>query len=269
VFNSGVITKLANSGMISGGGASSVSGAATQGDAIYSAGRSASIGTIANSGSIVGNVVIDDQTSVGVTGGSGSTFGNWTNGVITIGNGSLTFGGGNTFLGDNVTLNSGSGKLTNMGALKVAAPLSVTGSFTQTAAGALDLDLAGVSSYGALTISSLATLDGALGIDLTGGFTLAKGDNFDILNFSNLMGNFDALALDGAACSMAGADSWSCGGGVHLNEVIGATSLDVVVAHGGSAVPEPSTWAMLALGFFGLCGLGLRKRRKADQTGLR
>ena len=34
---------------------------------------SASIGPIANSGSIIGNVVIDNQSNVTVTGGSGST----------------------------------------------------------------------------------------------------------------------------------------------------------------------------------------------------
>jgi len=59
VSNSGTITKLTNSGMISGGAASAPHGKATPGDAIYSAGANASIGTIANSGSIVGKVVID------------------------------------------------------------------------------------------------------------------------------------------------------------------------------------------------------------------
>ena len=59
VSNSGAITKLTNRGAISGGDSSSIRGAATPGDAIYSAGAKASIGTIANSGSIVGKVVID------------------------------------------------------------------------------------------------------------------------------------------------------------------------------------------------------------------
>jgi hypothetical protein len=52
----------------------------------------------------------------------------------------------------------------------VAAPFTVAGNFDQTATGMLDLDFDGEASgqFGALTITALATLDGALRIDLTG-----------------------------------------------------------------------------------------------------
>jgi hypothetical protein len=96
----------------------------------------------------------------------------------------------------------------------------------------LGLDFAGdvFGQYGALSVTKLTTLDGGLAIDLIDGFTLAKGDRFDILGFGGLAGpGFDSLALDGAACSSAGVDKWACGS-VRLREVIDATSLDLVVA---------------------------------------
>ena len=144
----------------------------------------------------------------------------------------------------------------------------------------LGLDFAGDVSgqYGALTVTKLTTLDGGLAIDLTDGFTLATGDTFDILAFGSLTGRLRrafarrrGLLLDGRWTL------WTCGGGVRLNEVIDATSLDLFVARGSavfgpagsSPIPEPSTWAMLALGFLGLGGLGLRKRKRADEIGLR
>ena len=172
------------------------------GDAIYSAGKHAWIGPIANTGQIIGNVVINNQANVTVTGGSGKTVGSWMGGSITIGAGNLTFAGGNTALGDDISVDGGAGTVTNMGTLRLAAPQAIAGNFTQTAAGVLGLDFAGDLSgqYGALSVSKLTKLDGGLAIDLTDGFTLETGDNFDILGFASLAGGFDALSLDGAAC---------------------------------------------------------------------
>ena len=149
--NLGTIDMLTNSGTISGGRASgnfgnggaglssfgtfatlTNSGTISGGDAIYSTG---SIGSIANSGKIIGNVEIDNQASVTVTGGAGRTFGRWTGGAITIGNGNLTFDGGNTALGDDVEVDGGKGTVINKGKLQIVtlALLAITGSFTQTA----------------------------------------------------------------------------------------------------------------------------------------
>ena len=72
IANSGTIVTLTNSGTINGGkgGIGPTNGA--PGDAIYSAGKHASIGPITNSGKIIGNVEIDNQAIVTVHGGTGN-----------------------------------------------------------------------------------------------------------------------------------------------------------------------------------------------------
>ena len=192
IWNSGVIGPLANSGVIE-GGLGSTGGA--MGDAIYSAGPHASIGPITNSGQIIGNVVIDNEAKVTVHGGTGTTFGSWKGGTITIGAGDLTFASGNTALGDDISVDGGAGTVTNMAALRLAAPQTIAGNFLQTAAGVLGLDFAADvwGEYGALTTTKLTTLDGGLAIDLTDDFKLETHDTFDILGFASLAGGFDAL----------------------------------------------------------------------------
>jgi hypothetical protein len=261
VFNGGTIGALSNAGTIIG-----------PGNAIFSTG---SIGPITNSGSIVGNVVIDNQAKVSITGGSGATFGSLKGGTITIGSGSLTFAAGNTHLADNIVVNKGAGTVTNMRVLQLAMPEKITGNFAQTASGTFDSLMAGdtAGKYGSLTVTKLATLDGRLALNLTNGFMLAAGDSFDLFNFASLSftsptHDFRTLSFDGASCLDHGGGVWSCAnlGPLHFAETIKASALDLNVVAGPfaispgatSAIPEPSTWVMMLLGFAGLSFAGCR-----------
>jgi hypothetical protein len=205
VSNSGTIADLTNSGTIEGGAGSG----APAGDAIYSAGPNASIGRITNSGAIVGNVEIDNQASVAVTGGSGESVGGWTGGTITIGNGNLTFAGGNTALGDDIVVDGGGGTVFNGGLLAIAAAETIIGNFDQFAHGALSLDNgASETISGALISSGAITLDGAsgdggssltIGGKLTNGGTIQIGPSDNTLSAASTIDAGSLTNVDGKA----------------------------------------------------------------------
>ena len=113
-------------------------------------------------------------------------------------------------------------------------------------------------------VSGEATLAGRLGLELTHHFTPAVGDSFNLLDYDARSGDFSGFSVDGVACELTSSDVWSCYNlpGYLFQEVFDphAFDLDVLAASattlaGSSAVPEPSSWALLAAGFLSLAGL--------------
>ena len=61
----------------------------------------------------------------------------------------------------------------------------------QTTGATLDIDIAGPTAYGTLTVSGTATLAGTLKVVLVNGFTPAPGASFTILTFGARSGDFN------------------------------------------------------------------------------
>ena len=106
----------------------------------YALDSTGSIGTLVNTGQIVGDVLID-QSKVSITGGSGPTFGSFSGGTITI-RGDLKFVGGNTELADNVMVGDEIGTVTKSG-FSDWRRKTISSAFGQSEGGMLDFLLAG------------------------------------------------------------------------------------------------------------------------------
>jgi len=91
------------------------------------------------------------------------------------------------------------GNVTNEGAVSPGAPtgtLAVSGSYTQTAAAALNIDVGGPdgdNGFGRLTITGAATLAGTLNISLAPDFKPSLGSTFEVMTFTGRIGSFAAI----------------------------------------------------------------------------
>ncbi len=103
------------------------------------------------------------------------------------------------------------------------------------------------SQYDQLDISSLATLNGVLDVDLLDGFMPSAGQSFDILNGSTT-GVFSQISLPALNNGL----QWNTSN-LYSNGTI-------------SVVPEPSTLALLDVGAIGLLVYVSRRRWKAGGT---
>ena len=73
--------------------------------------------------------------------------------------------------------------------------LTVTGTYTQTSAGALDANLAGANSgqFSQLNVNGTATLSGTLNITLLNNFVPVVGATFQILRAKHVTGTFTTV----------------------------------------------------------------------------
>src|SRR5208283_4555641 len=114
---------------------------------------------------------------------------------------------------------------------------------------------AGAGEYGVLNTPGTVTIDGGtLAVSACQTcFALAVGDQFDIMAFGTLLGDFSAFSFDGKSCAWSPSNSGGaahCGGGLDflLSDVPGSDSDDFyqLEVTGTVAVPEPGTLTLIA-----------------------
>jgi hypothetical protein len=100
---------------------------------------------------------------------------------------------------------------------------TVTGTFTQTATGALNIKIGGLSAgsqYDRLAVSGAANLNGTLNVSLINGFFPSLGDHFDILTYGSHTNDF------------ATRNGLNIGGGRQLDPTAAATTYTLVTHPG-------------------------------------
>ncbi len=156
-------------------------GALTGGDWVVSGGASL---TLSQPGNLTSN-----QADVSLS-GAGSAFTNLA---------SLNSNAGTLAITSGANLGAPAG-LTNTGTLEIgsASTVAVTGSFTQTSAGTLNVQLGGArgsGQFGKLTASGAGTLAGTLEANLAGTYSPTPGDSFKVLTDASQSGSFTSFNL--------------------------------------------------------------------------
>jgi hypothetical protein len=111
----------------------------------------------------------------------------------------------------------------DVGGAGAAGLLVITGNFTQTASGVLNLEIGGLEpdgQYDQLQIGGVATLDGTLNIALLDDYFPNVGDGFQVLTFGSREGDFAAI------------NGLDLGGGVFFDPVYDDQGLTLVTRSG-------------------------------------
>ena len=165
----------------------------------------------------------------------------------------LVAGGGLASTSSTITLTAGTlegtgtvtGNVSNSGTVSpgtatTAGRIAITGSFTQTAAGAFTAKLGGTTNpgtdYDQLAVSGSAALAGAISVSLFNGYTPAAGDVIaDVIDFASKTGDFttqNGFALGGGLTLVEQFDPASSP--VRLNLAVHAAATATVIYAAGS-----------------------------------
>jgi hypothetical protein len=160
------------------------------------------------------------KTGTVTVGNSSSTGSLIASGDVAIDGGTLQAGPGSGILvsaGKTMTL-SNAGKLKGGGNITgniinggVVAPglspgvLPISGNYTQTAIGTLEIELSSLARYDRLLVSGPVSLGGTLAVSLIDGFVPVYGSTFDILDWTTRSGTFASLQLP----ALAGGLQWN------------------------------------------------------------
>jgi hypothetical protein len=191
----------------------------------------AGIFTLQNGQNVTTTMSFTNAGGVVLTGNSSFTIsGNYSQvaGFTTIGVGTLAaslvdleagiLSGSGTIEGD--VLNAGQ---IDVGGAGAAGLLIITGNFTQTATGILNLEIGGLmpgDQFNQLQIGGLATLDGTLNIALLDEYFPMIDDSFQVLTFGSRNGDFAVM------------NGLDLGGGLFFDPVYGDNGLDLVTRAG-------------------------------------
>ncbi|MEA1674470.1 hypothetical protein [Nitrospirillum sp. BR 11163] len=203
----GRIGVLTNSGLIGGNGYGIDLGAGTIDSIVNLAGGSIGgtlgaltiggtgvLGTLVNSGIVAGNIINNSSRDLVVVGGSGDTYGLFTDlaytgrsiagATITNTFSNMVLSSGNVALDGSVVVNVGSHTLTNTGSatLRLDTIVNVVGNYAQGGSGALLIDVASTSIYGGLNVTGNAAISGgAIILNAGSGFDLVDGQTYTIV----------------------------------------------------------------------------------------
>ena len=247
-------TTLTNSGTIVGAGNLRKAGAGTltlSGTNTYTGGTTISVGTLILDAA--GTIANSSGVNLGTAGSAGT--------LDLTAKSAFRFGTGQTVSGYG-TINIGTGKTVTVAGILTPGNspglTSVIGGLALESSTATTMELASLggvagTDFDSISASEMLTYAGSLSIVSYGGFNINQTGSYGLFDFASYAGNFDSVSVGGFGLTFDTVKTWAgTSGGNSYTFTLDTGVLSI-------AVPEPSTWALLA---FSLTTITVMRRRR-------